>query len=162
MTDLTSLARFSPIALLPPVERESYSRIAKVIDELDSEGGLGNHTSRVIEALIQGLMWSPESWEKVQQLGIELGTEFFLDGKENFHPHDLAKSPDNPENWKAKIENFPNDTRISTAIQAWQAKNHDGSTGGWEKGTPDGDRWLTQVKIIPHDNDKFIKYQNHW
>ena len=157
-----TLAGFSPIALLPPAERESYSRVAEAIDSLDKEGGLSNHTSRIIAALVQGMMWSPDAWEKVQALGMEIGQEIFDDCLQNAHPHDAAKSPDNPENWKAKIENFPNETRISTVIQAWQAKNHDGSTGGWERGTPDGDRWLTQVKIIPHDKEKPIKYQNQW
>jgi hypothetical protein len=41
-----TLAGFSPIALLPPSERESYSRVAEAIDSLDKEGGsellLGN------------------------------------------------------------------------------------------------------------------------
>jgi len=155
------LTGFIPIALL--AESEDYrQRITKAIDNLESEDGLENHTSRIIAALIEGILWSPEAWAKIQALAVEVGTEMFDFGWQNADPHDIAKSPDNPQNWKGEIEVFHNHTRISTTIQAWQAKNHDGSTGGWEKGTPDGDRWLTQVKVIPNDKEAPIRYQNHW
>jgi hypothetical protein len=155
---LTESSLMTPL----PESKEYYSRITKGIDELNSEGGLGNHTSRIIEALIQGILWSPEAFEDVEKVAMKIGMEMFNEQVQNAHPYDIAKSPDNPENWKAKIEVFHNHTRISTVIQAWQAKNGDGSPANWEKGTPDGDRWLTQVKIIPHDKEKPIKYQNHW
>lgn len=155
------LTGFTPVALLP--QSEDYrERITKAIDNLESEDGLSNHTSRIIAALIEGILWSPEAWEKIQALAVEVGTEMFDFGWQNADPHDIAKSPDNPQNWKGEIEVFENHIRISRLIQAWEAKNGDGSPANWEKGTPDGDRWLTQVKIIPHDKEKPIKYQNHW
>jgi len=76
--------------------------------------------------------------------------------------YNIVTSPDNPENWKGKIETYPNDTRITTMIQAWQAVNYDGSPMNWEKGTEEGDRWLIQTKIIPNDDKTPIHYQNHW
>ena len=155
------LTGFTPTALL--AEPEDYrQRIMKAIDNLESEDGLSNCTSRIIEAIIQGILWDHETWEKIQSLGTEIGQEIFDDCLQNAHPHDAAKSPDNPENWKAKIENFPNDTRISTMIQAWQAVNHDGSPMKWEKGTEDGDRWLLQTKIIPNDKEKPVKFVNRF
>ena len=48
-----------------------------------------------------------------------------------------------------------------SAIQAWEAKNHDGSSAGWEKGTPDGDRWCVEVRTVNHMSGK-IDYKNYW
>ena len=155
------LTGFSPIALLP--QSEDYrERIMKAIDNLESEDGLGNNTSRIIAALIEGILWDQETWEKIQALGAEIGMEMFSFNMQNGDPHDIAKSPDNPQNWKGMIETYPNDTRITTMIQAWQAVNDDGSPMNWEKGTEEGDRWLTQTKIIPHNKKKPVKYQNRW
>jgi hypothetical protein len=155
------LTGFTPIALLPQ-SKDYRERIMKAIDNLESEDGLGNNTSRIIEAIIQGILWDHETWKKIEALGTEIGMEMFSFNMQNADPYDIAKSPDNPENWKAKIEVFHNHTRISTVIQAWQAKNGDGSPANWEKGTEEGDRWLTQVKIIPNDHEKPIRYQNYW
>ena len=47
------------------------------------------------------------------------------------------------------------------AIQAWQAKNFDGTPGGWEKGTEDGDRWCVEVRTVNHMSGK-IDYKNYW
>jgi hypothetical protein len=155
------LTGFSPIALL--AQPEDYrQRIIKAIDNLESEGGLGNHTSRIIEALIEGMLWDHEAWKKIQALGTEIGQEMFDFNTQNDDWHDIHKSPDNPQNWKGMIETHPNDTRITTMIQGWQAVNYDGSPMNWEKGTEEGDRWLIQTKIIPTNKEKPVKYQNRW
>ena len=159
MTKLLTGVR--PIALLPPA-KDYRQRIMKAIDNLESEDGLSDHTSRIIEALIEGMLWDHEAWKKIQALGTEIGQEMFDLNTQNDDWYNIVTSPNNPENWKGKIETYPNDTRITTMIQAWQAVNYDGSPMNWEKGTEEGDRWLTQVKIIPHDKEKPIKYQNHW
>ena len=50
------LTGFTPIALLPQ-SKDYRERIIKAIDNLESEDGLGNNTSRIIEAIIQGILW---------------------------------------------------------------------------------------------------------
>ena len=155
------LKGFTPIALLPQ-SKDYREKIIKAIDNLESEDGLGNNTSRIIEAIIQGILWDHETWKKIEALGTEIGMEMFNFNMQNADPHDIAKDPDNPQNWKGMIETYPNDTRITTMIQAWQAVNHDGSPANWERGTAEGDRWLIQTKIIPNNKEKPVKYQNRW
>ena len=52
--------------------------------------------------------------------------------------------------------------KITRKIQAWEARNYDGTFAGYKKGTPEGDRWLIEEKFIPKDTTKPIRYTNFW
>jgi hypothetical protein len=47
-----------------------------------------------------------------------------------------------------------------TRIKAHQARNYDGSSAGWQAGTPDGDREVLEKKFVSKDGS--VKYTNYW
>jgi hypothetical protein len=55
-----------------------------------------------------------------------------------------------------------NGKKIIRRIQAWQARNYDGTFAGYKQGTPEGDRWLIEEKFIPKDPTQPIRYTNFW
>ena len=50
--------------------------------------------------------------------------------------------------------------KIIRIIKAHQARNYDGSWGGWVEGTPDGERWVQEEEI--HLSDGRVRYVNRW
>jgi hypothetical protein len=46
-------------------------------------------------------------------------------------------------------------------IQAWEAKNYDGELAGWERGTPDGDRFCVERKQVRREDGKTV-FTNFW
>jgi hypothetical protein len=47
-------------------------------------------------------------------------------------------------------------------IQAFDAKNWDGTHAGYKKGTEEGDRLLLEKKIVPFDKSMPVMYTNFW
>ncbi len=58
------------------------------------------------------------------------------------------------------IRNEERPVKQTNKIQAWQARNYDGSFAGYLKGTTDGDRWLTEEVTIWCNGDR--TYKNYW
>ncbi|MBD2385997.1 hypothetical protein [Cylindrospermum sp. FACHB-282] len=98
------LTGFQPKALLTAkcLERRILpkERLIKVIEYLDSENALNDCNSRLLEAIICGIMWSEETDEKIKKLGLEMAIEQFHFQTINWDHEDIIASPDNPDNWK--------------------------------------------------------------
>lgn len=69
---------------------------------------------------------------------------------------------DTPEIQPFKVIKKPYGTEYWTHIQAWQARNYDGSLAGYRQGTPDGDRQCTEKKFVPHEKEAPTRYTNYW
>ena len=59
-----------------------------------------------------------------------------------------------------KVEKIDGGRYEYRKIQAWQAKNWDGSPSGWQRGTEEGDRWLVEKRFIPNNGKP--RYTNYW
>ncbi len=69
---------------------------------------------------------------------------------------------DTPEIQPFKVIKKPYGTEYWTHIQAWQARNWDGSSAGYKQGTPDGERTCTEKKFVPNDKQAPTRYTNYW